>query len=62
MKNKRYKVIPHVTDKRYLTYWVIDTFTGKQISEKDCQLWAERVACELNKKWEDTKDDCESKT
>ena len=64
MKNKRYKAIPNMTVKGYLIYPVIDTFTGEWICVKDCQLWAERAACKLNKEWEGVKsdNDCESKT
>lgn len=62
MKNKRYKVVPHINGGRYLTYLVIDTFTGTQISEKDCQLWAEHIADKLNKIKKEVKNDCKGTT
>ena len=47
---KRYTVMPHMDMRGYLRYLVIDTATGKQVGEQDCQLWAERRAEELNAK------------
>ena len=53
---KRYTVMPHMDMRGYLRYLVIDTATGKQVGEQDCQLWAERRADELNKKMEKPKE------
>ena len=46
----RYTVLPHMDTRGYLRYLIIDTGTGKQVGEQDCQLWAERRAEKLNAK------------
>lgn len=47
---KRYTVLPIMDVRGYLRYMIIDTGTGKQVGEQDCQLWAERRAEQLNAK------------
>ena len=46
----RYYASPEYTAKKIPIYAVIDRITGERMAVRDCMLWAEHKAEELNKK------------